>query len=82
MSPRQDIGPRRQAEGMRCHESASFARIMGAPAAEQARQLEAWGLGRAALLMMMSPCYNHCFFCASPRSRSAAPARGWIWRPG
>jgi hypothetical protein len=39
---------------------------MGASLAEQASTLAEWGLPRAGLLILMSPCENRCYFCAQP----------------
>jgi len=39
---------------------------MAAELPEQARILAEWGLPRAGLLILMSPCENRCFFCAQP----------------
>lgn len=48
------------------HEDAAVAAVMEAPLGEQLAALEAWGLPRAGLVILMSRCLGRCFFCAQP----------------
>jgi molybdenum cofactor biosynthesis enzyme MoaA len=49
---------------------------MGASLTEQASTLAEWGLPRAGLLILMSPCENRCYFCAQP-AVTHPPPQDW-----
>lgn len=55
-------------------ESADVADLMGASLAQQGQTLSRWGLEPAGLLMIMSACFNRCFFCSSPAVNNPPPS--------
>jgi len=52
--------------GQREYEDPSFHAFMLASLDKQVAQLEHWGERPAGLLILMSACEGHCFFCAQP----------------
>lgn len=61
-------------------EDAEVRAFLVADVASQARQMAAWGVAPAVLLILTNACENRCFFCANAGTTAVAPERFTPWQ--
>lgn len=60
-------------------EDAEVRAFLVADVASQARQMAAWGVAPAVLLILTNACENRCFFCANAGTTAVPPERFTRW---
>ena len=60
-------------------EDAEVRAFLVADVASQARQMAAWGVAPAVLLILTNACENRCFFCANAGTTAVPPERFTPW---